>query len=840
MSSGRVWLKQLSSIDKWRRSSKLNVGKNNGEVKEKLWNRLMKRTKEYFRLMYLDYLDAGRDLIQIGKSSPIKTFLYSSSLITSVVLWNTNPSMKKYDLELLEEKEKFLYVSQFIRSESKFNYVERLSKLRNENRLKITSFGFFSCIWFDFFNTDHEKRKNDNAVIMKWSEWHRYVVDIGFFNRWWIIRNQTDDFDVMDDELSDSCVSIIKIVSFKIPLSLSSSMFPNNNLKKTDFKNEEFLYKVRYNNTLPQLPSDLKFISLLSDPQKYAKRDGLTEIEKKRPFDFHLESSIGLPIELVYNHSYRYKTDLKLDEKDVALLTDDTTNEKKRPNTYSWLTKPDYIGKNCHEPNPSNTKKIIPKSLQTKRKEILKELNRLRDANEQRIAIDKTFEEAEKEEFSHPSKKDVHPVEVKSIFPDFNLWQHNFVHIVFDDEPILSRDGGNTRTKERLSRAMISSVTVDKKPMIIFMVPTNDSINRMIEREKEIVHLNDELFQMKERFSKMEESEEKKNYYELIDEHLKKIDDRTAHIIEENRNEKYVYEFHKQYADVSQETSNDVFLCEKKDAIYYNFMTKRVRLTHLKENEEKVNNIDINVSIRGMKNEEREANRTKAEQILNTIDNTIYNDDDEEEEDDDFDDEDFYRNEKDKLINKLIRMPSPDALSIDENEIISDDEKLESDDDDHDNDKNDMMKLLEEEKEKNGSLSEEEEDDEKKKDEIDLDISEEEELKVKKHKKKHRKKNKKKNKKKKIHHESEGSNRTNSDIDIELNSEEQQRNRKDNRIKNIFGELVDDDFSNLPEDEDLLNDDEDDDDIEVTDDEEEIAELKKQMKSEQVAGDEDE
>lgn len=76
------------------------------------------------------------------------------------------------------------------------------------------------------------------------------------------------------------------------------------------------------------------------------------------------------------------------------------------------------------------------------------------DRDSQIKAIEKTFEDNKKPIEKHYSKPGVTPVEVMSMFPDFDMWKYPCAQVIFDTDPAPS-DKNIAGQIEAMSQAMI-------------------------------------------------------------------------------------------------------------------------------------------------------------------------------------------------------------------------------------------------------------------------------------------------------------------------------------------------------------------------------------------------
>lgn len=92
-------------------------------------------------------------------------------------------------------------VAQGVRNPASYAFLNNLEKLFNENRVRHVSLGLFSLYWTADESANVALPKAQ-CEFMKpaWSTWHRRVVEVAFWNRFWFLEKHLKDFDVNPSE----------------------------------------------------------------------------------------------------------------------------------------------------------------------------------------------------------------------------------------------------------------------------------------------------------------------------------------------------------------------------------------------------------------------------------------------------------------------------------------------------------------------------------------------------------------------------------------------------------------------------------------------------------------
>lgn len=263
-------------------------------------------------------------------------------------------------------------------------------------------------------------------------------------------------------------------------------------------KKSELLCRVKWNNTLPDLPFDPKFIMYPFDPDRFKKYKP-TSLEKEYKHDLLTEHDLGVNIDLISPETYGVPSssllppplapeDERLIEEDTGLSSDGANksssfNEKRSKQhnlVVPWLKKTEYISTefNRYGASSENNETKVGYYVQKKFKDD-KEKMICMDKQGQIAAINKTFEEAKKPIKQHHSKKSVYAVEEFPLFPDFDHWKLPFAQVSFDAEPINSDNTDQSLVNNKLMSEAIIRAGLDNttgENYVAYFLPTQETL----------------------------------------------------------------------------------------------------------------------------------------------------------------------------------------------------------------------------------------------------------------------------------------------------------------------------------------------------------------------------
>eukprot|EP00123_Amoebidium_parasiticum_P011820 comp20919_c0_seq1/m.27903 comp20919_c0_seq1/g.27903 ORF comp20919_c0_seq1/g.27903 comp20919_c0_seq1/m.27903 type:complete len:500 (-) comp20919_c0_seq1:113-1612(-) len=201
---------------------------------------------------------------------------------------------------------------------------------------------------------------------------------------------------------------------------------------------KDLLCKVRYKNTLPDIPFDAKLLAYPFDPFRYI-RYWPSSVETSHKFDLISESNLNIPIDLIDPDAYRVPTNATLHKDDLALVEDagekEKANLKKKKRTHHmevyWMRKTEWISSEHKLYGMTNEQIQARRARREQQAQITS-----KDRDSQVQAIKKTFDVVNSQKtWKHPTKKHLKAVDVMPLLPDSDNWGNVYSLVVFDNDP---------------------------------------------------------------------------------------------------------------------------------------------------------------------------------------------------------------------------------------------------------------------------------------------------------------------------------------------------------------------------------------------------------------------
>uniref|UniRef100_A0A3Q3JCX0 RNA polymerase II-associated factor 1 homolog n=1 Tax=Monopterus albus TaxID=43700 RepID=A0A3Q3JCX0_MONAL len=259
--------------------------------------------------------------------------------------------------------------------------------------------------------------------------------------------------------------------------------------------------RVKYCNSLPDIPFDPKFITYPFDQHRFVQYKA-TSLEKQHKHELLTEPDLGVTIDLINPDTYRIDPSILLDPADEKLLEEDiqAPSSSKRSQQHAkvvpWMRKTEYISTEFNRYGVSNEKVEVKIGVSVKQQFTEEEIYKDRDS--QISAIEKTFEDAQKSITQHYSKPRVTPVEILPAFPDFKMWINPCAQVIFDSDPA-PKDMSGPAGVEMMSQAMIRGMMDEEgNQFVAYFLPNEDTLRkRKRDCEEGLDYMPDELYDYK-------------------------------------------------------------------------------------------------------------------------------------------------------------------------------------------------------------------------------------------------------------------------------------------------------------------------------------------------------
>uniref|UniRef100_UPI00358FF420 RNA polymerase II-associated factor 1 homolog n=1 Tax=Myxine glutinosa TaxID=7769 RepID=UPI00358FF420 len=344
--------------------------------------------------------------------------------------------------------------------------------------------------------------------------------------------------------------------------------------------------RVKYNNTLPDIPFDAKFITYPFGANRFVQYKA-TSLEKQHMNEMLTETDLSVTIDLIHPDTYKIEQSVCLHPDDEKLLEEEipTPQGSKRSLQHAkvvpWMRKTEYISTEFNRYGISNEKPEIKIGVSVKQQ--FTEDDIYKDRESQITAIEKTFEDVKKEIETHYSKPRVHPTEILPVFPDFKMWINPCAQVIFDADPAPKGMTGSSAV-DTMSQAMIRGMMDEERNQFVAYFLPNESTMRKRKRDVE---------------EGLPFTHEEEYEYRMAREYNWNVKNKASKGYEENY----------------------FFIFREDDGVYYNELETRVRLSkrraRIGQGVQQSNNTLLQVRHRNMNEKELEAQEARKAQLEN-------------------------------------------------------------------------------------------------------------------------------------------------------------------------------------------------------------------------------
>jgi len=272
----------------------------------------------------------------------------------------------------------------------------------------------------------------------------------------------------------------------------------------------DLLCRVKYCNTLPDIPFEPKFITYPFEQTRFIQYNA-TSLERAYKHELLTEHDLGVTIDLINPDTYKFNPNLpSIHPQDEKILEEEQqtnaalSQRSARHNTaVSFMRRSEYISAEYNRFIQSAEKAESRVGYHLKK--MRKDEDLYKDRESQIAAIEKTFEDAKIPIEKHFNKPGVYAVETLPLFPDFALWKNPCAQVIFDSDPSSKpKLPGQSSSKpsaqnEEMSQAMIRGMVDESGDQFVaYFLPTEDTmVKRARDVEAMVDYSEDEVYDYK-------------------------------------------------------------------------------------------------------------------------------------------------------------------------------------------------------------------------------------------------------------------------------------------------------------------------------------------------------
>lgn len=165
---------------------------------EKVKTTLMKKFKDYWKNLYIDYQQMLKELRTDIQDEPQKAIKYTIGLGIAGLLIKNNPSEIDFKANLKNLENEMILVHEDSLNPTSIDHVRFLQTCYNHGKLHYRSLGLFSVMYTSEYNDNCSLYKSQCSYLQPTIfSWPLKIVDVGLMGRWWNVYIKTTDYDVI-------------------------------------------------------------------------------------------------------------------------------------------------------------------------------------------------------------------------------------------------------------------------------------------------------------------------------------------------------------------------------------------------------------------------------------------------------------------------------------------------------------------------------------------------------------------------------------------------------------------------------------------------------------------
>uniref|UniRef100_A0A915PS39 Uncharacterized protein n=1 Tax=Setaria digitata TaxID=48799 RepID=A0A915PS39_9BILA len=165
---------------------------------------------DYWKMVGNDYMIVIGDVLKDMRRRPIRTMIKVLPLGGAFYAYKTNPSERDMLNSLVERRQQMVLVPNSIHSKKADDEIASRTMYIDQNRLRLINCILFSILIKLPDGDDLCLYENQNSVLKRWW-WQRYddVIDIGAFDKWFMLGRSFENYDVNENEFNNSVNTVV-------------------------------------------------------------------------------------------------------------------------------------------------------------------------------------------------------------------------------------------------------------------------------------------------------------------------------------------------------------------------------------------------------------------------------------------------------------------------------------------------------------------------------------------------------------------------------------------------------------------------------------------------------
>ena len=163
---------------------------------------IFRKWVSYWKALLNDYKDVIIEAAKHAKDHPVKSTIWFTIFSSAYTCGVMNPDEHSFRASIVNSANDLIFIGKPIRNPETVEYLRTVESYYNSGKIRCISLGICSVILRDFkTKTSGAYQDNCSYTQPTYLEIIRdHIVDVGFFDRWWILESKMIDCDVNNTE----------------------------------------------------------------------------------------------------------------------------------------------------------------------------------------------------------------------------------------------------------------------------------------------------------------------------------------------------------------------------------------------------------------------------------------------------------------------------------------------------------------------------------------------------------------------------------------------------------------------------------------------------------------
>ncbi|XP_065202457.1 mitochondrial import inner membrane translocase subunit Tim29 [Planococcus citri] len=163
---------------------------------------LLQKWITYWKSLLNDYKDVMVEAAKHAKDHPVKSTFWLTIFSGAYTCGVMNPDENSFRAQIVNYANDLIFIGKPIRNQNTVQFLQTVESYYNSGQIRYISLGIFSVILRDFKTSANGVYKDNCSFTQPtYLEIIRdNVIDVGFFNKWWILESKMIDCDVNETD----------------------------------------------------------------------------------------------------------------------------------------------------------------------------------------------------------------------------------------------------------------------------------------------------------------------------------------------------------------------------------------------------------------------------------------------------------------------------------------------------------------------------------------------------------------------------------------------------------------------------------------------------------------